>query len=85
MTDAPIPMETAEAIVIAERLMIGLTAREQRALEVLIRHARRSRSASVSQADTLAELVRCREHVDAALRLVTDVIGRAGTSPGGGS
>jgi len=84
MTDAPIPMETSEAVVIAERLMIGASAREARALEVLIRHARRNRSASVSQADTLAELIRCREHVERALALLTDTIARGSTSPGGG-
>ena len=85
MSDAPIPMETSEAVIVAERLMIGATPREARALEVLIRHARRHRSASVSQADTLAELIRCRDMLERVLASLTDTIARGATSPGGGT
>lgn len=82
MTEAPIPMETSEAIVVAELLRGSLPTREARAIEVLIRHARRNRTASAQTVDLLSDLIEARAHVDRALSLLTEAIGRSPTSQG---
>lgn len=83
MTEAPIPMETSVAVTIAARLMKSVSPEEARALEVLIRHAKRNRLTSVSNADTLAELLKVRENIERALSLLTDAVNRFATPPGG--
>ena len=86
MTDAPLPMTIAEAIAEVEHLYISasLSPIQRRALEVLVRVARRSRSTSVSHVDTLTKLIAIREQLDETLGTLEAVISTATTGQGVG-
>lgn len=80
MTEAPIPMETAEALIRAANILERQSdPLDRRAVEVLMRLARRGKVSSVQAVDTLSALIRTRDELQ---RLANDLgvsIGRATT------
>ena len=78
MTEQPIPMTLAEALVLVEGLRAKSTdERERRALEQVCRHARQTRRASSSTVDTVGSLVEVRRALQAQVDRLTTVIADA--------
>lgn len=84
MTEAPIPMPLAEALLIVESMRARATdPREQRALEQLARHARQARRASSSTVDVVGSLVEARRAAQSVVDRLTAAIADASGPPGG--
>jgi hypothetical protein len=80
-TEAPIPMTLGEAVVALEPARSLLTERQQRALEVLTRLARRTRASGASQVNMVTDLIAARDAQRAALDALERAIGTASTAP----
>ena len=78
MTEQPIPMGLADALVIVEAMRERATdPRERRALEQVCRHARQTRRASSSTVDTVGGLVEVRRSLQAQVDRLTAIIADA--------